>query len=132
MSETTELERLLIARGDVAIACLQAVLRGLQPALETNRKTAQQLNSIVAKQPSGSPATILTVTADVVTQTSSTLHEIVSLIDRTNAELNSFVQVAGIDDTVANAEDNVLTAIRRTSVVYTDKTDEELRKLVRL
>lgn len=132
MSETSELERLLIARGDVAIACLQAVLRGIKPALDTNRKTAQQLNSVIARQPSDSPSTLLTVTAQVVTQTSSTLTDLVNLIESTSAELKGFVQGAGIEDTIGDAERNVLSAIRQTSDVYGDKSEEDLRKLVGL
>lgn len=132
MSETSELERLLIARGDIAITCLQAVLRGLRPALDTNQKTAQQLNAIIAKQPSDSPSTMLTVTSQVVTQTSSTLLEIVNLIEMTNVELRGFLQHAGIEDTVSDAESNILSAIRQASGVYSGKTDDELRKLVGL
>lgn len=131
MEHISERERMLIARGDVALVTLQAILKAVLPALETNSKTAEQLNAILAKQPSATP-TLLSVTAQVATQTTATLQSVVKLVESTNAELTAFEQSAGIADTVKDAENNVLEAIRQCSEFYATKTDEELRKLVGL
>lgn len=131
MEQISERERMLIARGDVALTTLQAVLKVIRPALETNSKTAEQLNAILAKQPSQQP-TLLSITAQVATQTTATLHSVVETIEQTNAELLAFEQSAGISDTVGDAERNVIDGIRQSSDFYSDKSDEEIRKLVGL
>lgn len=131
MEHISERERMLIARGDVALATLQAILKTVTPALETNSKTAEQLNAILAKQPSSQP-TLLSITAQVATQTTVSLQAVVNLIESTNAELTAFERSAGIADTVKDAEQNVLEGIRRSSEFYANKTDEELRNLVGL
>lgn len=131
MKQISERERMLIARGDVALATLQAVLKTIRPALDTNSKAAEQLNAILARQPS-QQQTMLSITAQVTTQTTATLHSVVELIESTNAELTVFEQSAGIADTVGDAERNVLEAIRQSSEFYANKSNEELRVLVGL
>lgn len=130
MEQISERERMLIARGDVALATLQAVLKGLKPTLDTNSKLAEQLNAILAKQPQ--QQTLLSITAQVANQTTVTLQSLVSLIENSNAELIAFEQSAGVADTIWDAERNVLEAIRASSEVYQSKSDEELRQLVGL
>lgn len=130
MEQISERERMLIARGDVALATLQAVLKGLKPTLDTNSKLAEQLNAILAKQPQ--QQTLLSITAQVANQTTVTLQSLVSLIENSNAELTAFEQSAGVADTIWDAERNVLEAIRASSEVYQSKSDEELRQLVGL
>lgn len=130
MEQISERERMLIARGDVALATLQAVLKGLKPTLDTNSKLSEQLNAILAKQPQ--QQTLLSITAQVANQTTVTLQSLVSLIESSNAELTAFEQSAGVADTIWDAERNVLEAIRASSEVYQSKSDEELRQLVGL
>lgn len=130
MEHISERERMLIARGDVALATLQAVLKGLKPTLDTNSKLAEQLNAILARQPQ--QQTLLSITAQVANQTTVTLQSLVSLIETSNAELTAFEQSAGVTDTVGDAERNVLEAIRASSEIYQSKSDEELRQLVGL
>lgn len=130
MSQISERERMLIARGDVALTTLQAVLKVITPALETNSRLADQLNAILAKQPQ--QQTLLSITAQVANQTTIALQTIVELINSSNAELTAFEQTAGVADTIGNAEQNVLDAIRASSEIYQSKSDEELRQLVGL
>lgn len=131
MEQISERERMLIARGDVALVTLQAVLNVIKPAMDTNGKTSNQLNAILAKQPSQQP-TLLSITAQVTTQTTATLHSVVDIIEQTRAELTAFEEKAGLAELVGDAEQNVLDGIRQSSDFYSDKSDEELRKLVGL
>lgn len=131
MEQISERERMLIARGDVALATLQAVLNVIKPAMDTNGKTSNQLNAILAKQPT-QQSTLLSITAQVTTQTTATLHSVVDIIEQTRAELAAFEEQAGLAELVGDAERNVLDGIRQSSDFYSDKSDEELRKLVGL
>ena len=134
MTELSERERLLIARGDVAIATMQAVLKALLPAYETNSKTAEQLNAINAKTPNSDPSkpTLLSITAQVTTKTSAVLLDVIQAIETSNNELRVFAQYAGITDTVSDAEGNIINAIRESSDFYRDTSDDEIRKMVGL
>ena len=134
MTELSERERLLIARGDVAIATMQAVLKALLPAYETNSKTAEQLNAINAKTTNSDPSkpTLLSITAHVTTKTSAVLADVIQAIETSNNELKLFAQYAGIDDTVSDAEGNIVNAIRESSDFYRHKSDDEIRKMVGL
>ena len=134
MTELSERERLLIARGDVAIATMQAVLKALLPAYETNSKTAEQLTAINATATRGNPSqpTLLSITAQVTTKTSAVLYDVIQAIETSNRELKVFAQYAGIEDTVSDAEGNIVNAIRESSEFYRDKSDDEIRKMVGL
>lgn len=130
MSQTSEQERYLIARGDIAIVALKAVLNALTPTLDTNERTATQLQAIQAKQPQGG-VTLLSVVSEVTTKTALTLSTTVELVKQTLAELDAFSASTEIatDDT---AVENVLNAIRESSEVYRNKTDEELKRIIGL
>ena len=72
MSTISDKERYLIARGDVAIVALKAVLNILEPTRDTNERTATQLQAVQAKQPQGN-VTLLSIVTQVATQTSLSL-----------------------------------------------------------
>lgn len=130
MEQLSERERALIARGDVAITVLKALVKVLSNPRDTMGKTAEQLNAILARQPQ--QQTLLAVVAEVSNRTYTTLHECVDMIENTLLEIDSFVEQADVNIRTEDAEANVLEGIRQSSEVYTNKTDDELRNLVGL
>lgn len=131
MNELSELERILITRGDTAIVLLKALRNLLAPALATNTTTFEQLSKIQAKQPQGQQ-TLLSVVTQVAEKNVETLQTAVETIENTLAELDAFVEQTGVDISTDNAIDNIVEAIRNVSDVYTDKTDEEIKAILRV
>lgn len=131
MNELSELERILITRGDTAIVLLKALRNLLAPALATNTTTFEQLSKIQSKQPQGQQ-TLLSVVTQVAEKNVETLQTAVETIENTLAELDAFVEQTGVDISTDNAIDNIVEAIRNVSDVYTDKTDEEIKAILRV
>lgn len=102
-SETvTEMERVLRARGDVAVVALQAMRSTLQPMLETNITVQQHLTKILERQPQ--TGTLLNIIADVTTTNVNILRETVEQINQVLSEINMFMDGTGaqVDDAIDN------------------------------
>lgn len=131
MSTISDKERYLIARGDVAIVTLKAVLNILTPTQETNERAATQLQAVQAKQPPGN-VTLLSISTQVATQTALSLSSAVETIKQTLHEIEYFSAETAQSTEDESAVINVLGAIRQSSEIYANKTDEELKQLIGL
>ena len=132
MEELSERERVLLVRGDVAVAALRAVLNSLKPAQATNRTTNQQLQGILAKQPNTGQQTLLSVVAGVTAQMDVTLSSVISTLEQSLHEIGTFTGEDDSIDTTERAVQNVLAGARLSSEVSRTKSDEELRKILGL
>lgn len=128
-SETvTEMERVLRARGDVAVVTLQAMRSTLQPMLETNITVQQHLTKILERQPQ--TGTLLNIIADVTTTNVNILRETVEQINQVLSEINTFMDGTGAQ--VDDAIDNVIAAIKTVSDFHRDLSDDEIKRQIGL
>jgi hypothetical protein len=131
MPDITDKEQYLIARGDVAIVALKAILNTLLPAQEANERMATQLQAVQAKQPPGN-VTLLSISTQVVLNTALSLSSVTETIKQALHEIEHFSTETGQSVEDNTAVENVLSAIRKSSEIYAGKTDEELKKLIGL
>nr|DAE86736.1 MAG TPA: hypothetical protein [Caudoviricetes sp.] len=131
MPDITDKEQYLIARGDVAIVALKAILNTLLPAQEANERMATQLQAVQAKQPPGN-VTLLSISTQVVLNTALSLSSATETIKQALHEIEHFSTETGQSVEDNTAVENVLSAIRKSSEIYAGKTDEELKKLIGL
>ena len=131
MPDITDKEQYLIARGDVAIVALKAILNTLLPAQEANERMATQLQAVQAKQPPGN-VTLLSISTQVVLNTALSLSSVTDTIKQALHEIEHFSTETGQSVEDNTAVENVLSAIRKSSEIYASKTDEELKKLIGL
>ena len=131
MPDITDKEQYLIARGDVAIVALKAILNTLLPAQEANERMATQLQAVQAKQPPGN-VTLLSISTQVVLNTALSLSSATETIKQALHEIEHFSTETGQSVEDNTAVENVLSAIRKSSEIYASKTDEELKKLIGL
>lgn len=131
MPDITDKEQYLIARGDVAIIALKAILNTLLPAQEANERMATQLQAVQAKQPPGN-VTLLSISTQVVLNTALSLSSATETIKQALHEIEHFSTETGQSVEDNTAVENVLSAIRKSSEIYASKTDEELKKLIGL
>lgn len=130
MNDITERERFLQARGDVALVALKSLLNTVEPMLNTNSILKDQLDKILERQTQ--TGTLLHIVGDVISQNVMILRTLKEQSAQTLAEVQSFVEQSGESVTIDTALENVIDAIRRSSVVYESKTDEEIKKLMGL
>lgn len=130
MNDTTERERFLQARGDVALVALKALLNTIEPMLNTNSILKDQLDKILERQTQ--TGTLLHIVGDVISQNVMILRTLKEQSAQTLDEVQSFVEQSGESVTMDTALENVIDAIRKSSVVYSSKTDEEIKKLMGL
>ena len=131
MSTISDKERYLIARGDVAIVALKAVLRLLEPTRDTNERTATQLQAVQAKQPQGN-VTLLSIVTQVATQTSLSLASATETIKQALHEIDYFSSETEQENSESSAVSNVINAIRQSSEIYANKSDEEIKQIIGL
>ena len=131
MSTISDKERYLIARGDVAIGALKAVLNLLEPTRDTNERTATQLQAVQAKQPQGN-VTLLSIVTQVATQTSLSLTSATETIKQALHEIDYFSSETEQENSESSAVSNVINAIRQSSEIYANKSDEEIKQIIGL
>nr|DAW14742.1 MAG TPA: hypothetical protein [Caudoviricetes sp.] len=131
MSTISDKERYLIARGDVAIVALKAVLNLLEPTRETNERTATQLQAVQAKQPQGN-VTLLSIVTQVATQTSLSLTSATETIKQALHEIDYFSSETEQENSESSAVSNVINAIRQSSEIYANKSDDEIKQIIGL
>lgn len=131
MSTISDKERYLIARGDVAIVALKAVLNLLEPTRETNERTATQLQAVQAKQPQGN-VTLLSIVMQVATQTSLSLASATETIKQALHEIDYFSSETEQENSESSAVSNVINAIRQSSEIYANKSDDEIKQIIGL
>lgn len=131
MSTISDKERYLIARGDVAIVALKAVLNLLEPTRETNERTATQLQAVQAKQPQGN-VTLLSIVTQVATQTSLSLASATETIKQALNEIDYFSSETEQENSESSAVSNVINAIRQSSEIYANKSDDEIKQIIGL
>lgn len=131
MSTISDKERYLIARGDVAIVALKAVLNLLEPTRDTNERTATQLQAIQAKQPQGN-VTLLSIVTQVATQTSLSLASATETIKQALHEIDYFSSETEQENSESSAVSNVINAIRQSSEIYANKSDDEIKQIIGL
>ena len=131
MSTISDKERYLIARGDVAIVALKAVLNLLEPTRDTNERTATQLQAVQAKQPQGN-VTLLSIVTQVATQTSLSLASATETIKQALHEIDYFSSETEQENSESSAVSNVINAIRQTSEIYANKSDDEIKQIIGL
>lgn len=131
MSTISDKERYLIARGDVAIVALKAVLNLLEPTRDTNERTATQLQAVQAKQPQGN-VTLLSVVTQVATQTSLSLASATETIKQALHEIDYFSSETEQENSESSAVSNVINAIRQSSEIYANKSDDEIKQIIGL
>jgi hypothetical protein len=131
MSTISDKERYLIARGDVAIVALKAVLNLLEPTRETNERTATQLQAVQAKQPQGN-VTLLSIVTQVATQTSLSLASATETIKQALHEIDYFSSETEQENSESSAVSNVINAIRQSSEIYANKSDDEIKQIIGL
>lgn len=124
-SETvTEMERVLKARGDVAVVALQSMQTVLQPMLETNITVQQHLTKILERQPQ--TGTLLNIIADVTTTNVNILRETTQQLHQVLSEINTFMDGTGAQ--VDDAIDNVIAAIKTVSDFHRGLSDDEIKR----
>lgn len=131
MSTISDKERYLIARGDVAIVALKAVLNLLEPTRDTNERTATQLQAVQAKQPQGN-VTLLSIVTQVATQTSLSLTSATETIKQALHEIDYFSSETKQENSESSAVSNVINAIRQSSEIYANKSDDEIKQIIGL
>lgn len=131
MSTISDKERYLIARGDVAIVALKAVLNLLEPTRDTNERTATQLQAVQAKQPQGN-VTLLSIVTQVATQTSLSLASATETIKQALHEIDYFSSKTEQENSESSAVSNVINAIRQSSEIYANKSDDEIKQIIGL
>ena len=131
MSTISDKERYLIARGDVAIVALKAVLNLLEPTRDTNERTATQLQAVQAKQPQGN-VTLLSIVTQVATQTSMSLASATETIKQALHEIDYFSSETEQENSESSAVSNVINAIRQSSEIYANKSDDEIKQIIGL
>lgn len=131
MSTISDKERYLIARGDVAIVALKAVLNLLEPTRGTNERTATQLQAVQAKQPQGN-VTLLSIVTQVATQTSLSLASATETIKQALHEIDYFSSETEQENSESSAVSNVINAIRQSSEIYANKSDDEIKQIIGL
>lgn len=131
MSTISDKERYLIARGDVAIVALKAVLNLLEPTRETNERTATQLQAVQAKQLQGN-VTLLSIVTQVATQTSLSLASATETIKQALHEIDYFSSETEQENSESSAVSNVINAIRQSSEIYANKSDDEIKQIIGL
>lgn len=131
MSTISDKERYLIARGDVAIVALKAVLNLLEPTRDTNERTATQLQAVQAKQPQGN-VTLLSIVTQVATQTSLSLTSATETIKQALHEIDYFSRETEQENSESSAVSNVINAIRQSSEIYANKSDDEIKQIIGL
>lgn len=131
MSTISDKERYLIARGDVAIVALKAVLNLLEPTRDTNERTATQLQAVQAKQPQGN-VTLLSIVTQVATQTSLSLASATETIKQALHEIDYFSSETEQENSESSAVSNVISAIRQSSEIYANKSDDEIKQIIGL
>lgn len=131
MSTISDKERYLIARGDVAIVALKAVLNLLEPTRDTNERTATQLQAVQAKQPQGN-VTLLSIVTQVATQTSLSLTSATETIKQALYEIDYFSSETKQENSESSAVSNVINAIRQSSEIYANKSDDEIKQIIGL
>lgn len=131
MSTISDKERYLIARGDVAIVALKAVLNLLEPTRDTNERTATQLQVVQAKQPQGN-VTLLSIVTQVATQTSLSLASATETIKQALHEIDYFSSETEQENSESSAVSNVINAIRQSSEIYANKSDDEIKQIIGL
>nr|DAW78495.1 MAG TPA: hypothetical protein [Caudoviricetes sp.]DAX19087.1 MAG TPA: hypothetical protein [Caudoviricetes sp.]DAY27032.1 MAG TPA: hypothetical protein [Caudoviricetes sp.] len=131
MSTISDKERYLIARGDVAIVALKAVLNLLEPTRDTNERTATQLQAVQAKQPQGN-VTLLSIVTQVATQTSLSLASATETIKQALHEIDYFSSETEQENSESSAVSNVINAIRQSSEIYANKSDDEIKQIIGL
>lgn len=131
MSTISDKERYLIARGDVAIVALKAVLNLLEPTRDTNERTATQLQAVQAKQPQGN-VTLLSIVTQVATQTSLSLASAIETIKQALHEIDYFSSETEQENSESSAVSNVINAIRQSSEIYANKSDDEIKQIIGL
>ena len=131
MSTISDKERYLIARGDVAIVALKAVLNLLEPTRDTNERTATQLQAVQAKQPQGQ-VTLLSIVTQVATQTSLSLTSATETIKQALHEIDYFSSETEQENSESSAVSNVINAIRQSSEIYANKSDDEIKQIIGL
>lgn len=131
MSTISDKERYLIARGDVAIVALKAVLNLLEPTRDTNERTATQLQAVQAKQPQGN-VTLLSIVTQVATQTSVSLASATETIKQALHEIDYFSSETEQENSESSAVSNVINAIRQSSEIYANKSDDEIKQIIGL
>ena len=131
MSTISDKERYLIARGDVAIVALKAVLNTLEPTRDTNERTATQLQAVQAKQPQGN-VTLLSIVTQVATQTSLSLTSATETIKQALHEIDYFSSETEQENSESSAVSNVINAIRQSSEIYANKSDDEIKQIIGL
>ena len=129
MSTISDKERYLIARGDVAIVALKAVLNLLEPTRDTNERTATQLQAVQAKQPQGN-VTLLSIVTQVATQTSLSLASATETIKQALHEIDYFSSETEQENSESSAVSNVINAIRQSSEIYANKSDDEIKQII--
>lgn len=131
MSTISDKERYLIVRGDVAIVALKAVLNLLEPTRDTNERTATQLQAVQAKQPQGN-VTLLSIVTQVATQTSLSLASATETIKQALHEIDYFSSETEQENSESSAVSNVINAIRQSSEIYANKSDDEIKQIIGL
>lgn len=131
MSTISDKERYLIARGDVAIVALKAILNILEPTRDTNERTATQLQAVQAKQPQGN-VTLLSIVTQVATQTSLSLASATETIKQALHEIDYFSSETEQENSESSAVSNVINAIRQSSEIYANKSDDEIKQIIGL
>lgn len=131
MSTISDKERYLIARGDVAIVALKAVLNLLEPTRDTNERTATQLQAVQAKQPQGN-VTLLSIVTQVATQTLLSLASATETIKQALHEIDYFSSETEQENSESSAVSNVINAIRQSSEIYANKSDDEIKQIIGL
>ena len=131
MSTISDKERYLIARGDVAIVALKAVLNLLEPTRDTNERTATQLQAVQAKQPQGN-VTLLSIVTQVATQTSLSLASATETLKQALHEIDYFSSETEQENSESSAVSNVINAIRQSSEIYANKSDDEIKQIIGL
>lgn len=131
MSTISDKERYLIARGDVAIVALKAILNLLEPTRDTNERTATQLQAVQAKQPQGN-VTLLSIVTQVATQTSLSLASATETIKQALHEIDYFSSETEQENSESSAVSNVINAIRQSSEIYANKSDDEIKQIIGL
>ena len=131
MSTISDKERYLIARGDVAIVALKAVLNLLEPTRDTNARTAPQLQAVQANQPQGN-VTLLSIVTQVATQTSLSLASATETIKQALHEIDYFSSETEQENSESSAVSNVINAIRQSSEIYANKSDDEIKQIIGL
>lgn len=131
MSTISDKERYLIARGDVAIVALKAILNLLEPTRDTNERTATQLQAVQVKQPQGN-VTLLSIVTQVATQTSLSLASATETIKQALHEIDYFSSETEQENSESSAVSNVINAIRQSSEIYANKSDDEIKQIIGL